>query len=57
LHERHHGDEVSTRLGMRQQLRRATRRERLMPSLIWIIIVVLVVLFLLGFFGRGRLRG
>jgi hypothetical protein len=31
--------------------------ERLMPSLIWIIIVVLVVLFLLGFFGRGRLRG
>jgi flagellar basal body-associated protein FliL len=57
LHYRHHGDEVSTPLGMRQQLRRATRRERLMPSLIWIIIVVLVVLFLLGFFGRGRLRG
>jgi len=25
--------------------------------LIWIIIGVLVVLFLLGFFGRGRLRG
>jgi hypothetical protein len=42
---------------MPEQLRRATRMERLMPSLIWIIIVVLVVLFLLGFFGRGRLRG
>jgi len=28
-----------------------------MPDLIWIIIVVLVVLALLGYFGRGRFRG
>jgi flagellar basal body-associated protein FliL len=27
------------------------------PNLIWIIIVVLVVLALLGYFGRGRFRG
>jgi len=26
-------------------------------NLIWIIIVVLVVLALLGYFGRGRFRG
>jgi hypothetical protein len=25
-----------------------------MDNLIWIVIVVLVVLFLLGYFGRGR---
>jgi hypothetical protein len=25
-----------------------------MPDLIWIVIVVLVVLFVLGYFGRGR---
>jgi hypothetical protein len=28
-----------------------------MDNLIWIIIVVLVVLALLGYFGRGRFRG
>jgi flagellar basal body-associated protein FliL len=28
----------------------------LMPDLIWIIIVVLIVLFVLGYFGRGRFR-
>jgi flagellar basal body-associated protein FliL len=27
-----------------------------MGNLIWIIVVVLVVLALLGYFGRGRLR-
>jgi flagellar basal body-associated protein FliL len=27
------------------------------PNLIWIIIVVLVVLALLGYFGRGRFGG
>jgi len=27
-----------------------------MPDLIWIIIVVLIVLFVLGYFGRGRFR-
>jgi flagellar basal body-associated protein FliL len=27
-----------------------------MPSLLWIIIVVLIVLFVLGYFGRGRFR-
>jgi hypothetical protein len=32
-------------------------RERAMPDLIWIIVVVLVVLALLGYFGRGRFRG
>jgi flagellar basal body-associated protein FliL len=32
-------------------------RENDMPSLLWIIIVVLVVLALLGYFGRGRFRG
>jgi cobalamin biosynthesis Mg chelatase CobN len=32
-------------------------KERAMPSLIWIIIVVLVVLALLGYFGRGRFGG
>jgi flagellar basal body-associated protein FliL len=32
-------------------------RENPMPSLLWIIIVVLVVLALLGYFGRGRFRG
>jgi hypothetical protein len=30
--------------------------EFVMPSLVWIVIVVLVVLFLLGYFGRGRFR-
>lgn len=36
---------------------RATRNgELLVPSLIWIIIVVLIVLFLLGYLGRGRFR-
>jgi len=30
--------------------------EFVMPSLVWIIIVVLIVLFLLGYFGRGRFR-
>jgi len=28
-----------------------------MPDLLWIVIVVLVVLALLGYFGRGRFRG
>jgi cobalamin biosynthesis Mg chelatase CobN len=32
-------------------------RERHMPDLLWIVIVVLVVLALLGYFGRGRFRG
>jgi hypothetical protein len=32
-------------------------RETALPSLLWIIIVVLVVLALLGYFGRGRFRG
>jgi hypothetical protein len=32
-------------------------REHPVPNLIWIIIVVLVVLALLGYFGRGRFRG
>jgi len=27
-----------------------------MPDLIWIIVIVLVVLLLLGYFGRGRFR-
>jgi len=30
------------------------RREYGMPDLIWIIVIVLVVLLLLGYFGRGR---
>jgi len=30
--------------------------EFVVPSLIWIIIVVLIVLFLLGYLGRGRFR-
>jgi hypothetical protein len=34
-----------------------TVEEPLVPNLIWIIIVVLVVLALLGYFGRGRFRG
>jgi hypothetical protein len=34
-----------------------TVEEYLLPNLIWIIIVVLVVLALLGYFGRGRFRG
>jgi flagellar basal body-associated protein FliL len=28
-----------------------------MPDLIWIVIVVLLVLALLGYFGRGRFGG
>jgi flagellar basal body-associated protein FliL len=32
-------------------------REHPVDNLIWIIIVVLVVLALLGYFGRGRFRG
>jgi len=32
-------------------------KEHPVPNLIWIIIVVLVVLALLGYFGRGRFRG
>jgi len=32
------------------------QREIRMPSLFWIIVIVLVVLFLLGYFGRGRFR-
>jgi flagellar basal body-associated protein FliL len=32
-------------------------KERAVPNLIWIIIVVLVVLALLGYFGRGRFGG
>jgi flagellar basal body-associated protein FliL len=32
-------------------------RMYLVPNLLWIIIVVLVVLALLGYFGRGRFRG
>ena len=31
----------------------ASRKERLM-SLLWIILIVVLVLALLGFFGRGR---
>jgi len=27
-----------------------------LPDLIWIIVIVLVVLLLLGYFGRGRFR-
>jgi flagellar basal body-associated protein FliL len=34
-----------------------TVEEHPVPNLIWIIIVVLVVLALLGYFGRGRFRG
>jgi flagellar basal body-associated protein FliL len=34
-----------------------TVEEDPVPNLIWIIIVVLVVLALLGYFGRGRFRG
>lgn len=30
--------------------------ESVMPSLVWIIIVVLIVLLVLGYFGRGRFR-
>jgi hypothetical protein len=33
-----------------------SRKEILMPDLIWIVVVVLVVLFLFGYFGRGRFR-
>jgi hypothetical protein len=36
---------------------RRCSRENVVPNLIWIIIVVLVVLALLGYFGRGRFRG
>ena len=32
-------------------------RENPMGNLLWIIIVVVVVLALLGYFGRGRFRG
>jgi hypothetical protein len=32
------------------------RREIRMPSLFWIIVIVVVVLFVLGYFGRGRFR-
>jgi hypothetical protein len=32
-------------------------RENALPSLLWIVIVVLVVLALLGYFGRGRFGG
>jgi cobalamin biosynthesis Mg chelatase CobN len=32
------------------------RRESQMPSLLWIIIIVLIVLFVAGYFGRGRFR-
>ena len=32
-------------------------KECVVPDLIWIIVVVLVVLALLGYFGRGRFRG
>jgi flagellar basal body-associated protein FliL len=32
-------------------------KELAVPDLIWIIIVVLVVLALLGYFGRGRFGG
>jgi len=32
-------------------------REQQVPSLIWIIIIVIVVLALLGYFGRGRFGG
>ena len=37
----------------RDQLAQNSCKETLM-SLIWIIVIVLVVLFLLGYFGRGR---
>jgi flagellar basal body-associated protein FliL len=33
---------------------RMPKGERSTSNLIWIIIVVLVVLFVLGYFGRGR---
>jgi flagellar basal body-associated protein FliL len=32
-------------------------REHPVSNLLWIIIVVLVILALLGYFGRGRFRG
>ena len=32
------------------------KRESGMPDLIWIIVIVLVVLLVLGYFGRGRFR-
>jgi flagellar basal body-associated protein FliL len=32
-------------------------KERAVDNLLWIIIVVVVVLALLGYFGRGRFRG
>jgi hypothetical protein len=31
-------------------------KESEMPDLIWIIVIVLIVLALLGYFGRGRFR-
>jgi hypothetical protein len=31
-------------------------KERVMDNLLWIIVVVIVVLALLGYFGRGRFR-
>ena len=33
-----------------------SRKELEMPDLIWIIVIVLVVLLVLGYFGRGRFR-
>jgi flagellar basal body-associated protein FliL len=31
-------------------------KERVMDNLLWIIVVVIFVLALLGYFGRGRFR-
>lgn len=32
-------------------------KESAMPNLFWTVIIILLVLALLGYFGRGRFRG
>jgi hypothetical protein len=55
---RHDGRRVGTDAAGSDACRRVAlpAREFVVPSLVWIIIVVLIVLFLLGYLGRGRFR-
>lgn len=51
------GNGVDSRTCGAESLPDRSGREYAMDNTIWIIIVVLVVLAVLGYFGRGRFRG
>ena len=44
-----------TRIAVRALSRQQSRRKETEVSILWIILIVIIVLALLGFVGRGRL--